>query len=405
MGVPVNITDLSTTAASNSPASSDSIGTSLDDYIRSHAAFIAQLFNTAAIYSATVGGTANAITLTPTPAITAYQAGQQFTFIAGSSNTTATTINISGLGVKNITKNGATALAANDILSGAIVTIEYDGTRFQLVSVNTSNYLAALAEATLASAGTTDLGTAGSNIVKITGTTTITSLGSSAVTTNPIYYVRFTGALILTYNASSLVLPGAANINTVAGDSMIAEYQGSGNWQVLVYQKSTITGSGGAVLATAPTLNQANLVGTTTNDSASAGSVGEYVSSTIVSGSAVSLSNGVAANVTSISLTAGDWDVWIDGYFTGGGTTVFNYGLMSISSTSATLDTTVGKYTYIFGAASGTPFSSLTSQVSNNVGPYRLSLSGTTTIYMVAQAAFTTSTCSAFGIIQARRRR
>lgn len=43
MPVPTSITDLSTTAASNSPAGSEMVFPSLDDYLRAHAAFIAQL--------------------------------------------------------------------------------------------------------------------------------------------------------------------------------------------------------------------------------------------------------------------------------------------------------------------------------------------------------------------------
>jgi predicted nucleic acid-binding protein len=48
---------------------------------------------------------------------------------------------------------------------------------------------------------------------------------------------------------------------------------------------------------------------TQTNDSAAAGKVGEFITSNIVVGSAVALTTGTAANVTSVSLTAGDWDV------------------------------------------------------------------------------------------------
>lgn len=91
------------------------------------------------------------------------------------------------------------------------------------------------AEATLASASTTDLGTAGSNLVAVSGTTNIASLGSSASIGNPLYWVRFEGALTLTYNATSLILPGAANIATAAGDCMLAQYLGSGNWKVRDY--------------------------------------------------------------------------------------------------------------------------------------------------------------------------
>ena len=101
---------------------------------------------------------------------------------------------------------------------------------------------------TLASANTTDLGTAASACVSITGTTTISSFGSSASSANaPIYFVTFTGALTLTYNSVSMILPGAANITTAAGDSLLAEYLGAGNWKVLVYSAATgqplVTGS------------------------------------------------------------------------------------------------------------------------------------------------------------------
>jgi hypothetical protein len=71
--------------------------------------------------------------LTPSPAITAYAAGQQFRFIAGSSNTGAVTVNVSGLGAKSITKNGTAALTVGDIIAGMIVTVTYDGTRFVML--------------------------------------------------------------------------------------------------------------------------------------------------------------------------------------------------------------------------------------------------------------------------------
>lgn len=88
----------------------------------------------------------------------------------------------------------------------------------------------------IASANTTDIGAANSDYVRITGTTTITSLGSTTVRHH--IWVTFTGALILTHNATSLILPGAANITTVAGD--VAEFvrvSGS-NWRCLNYTRA-----------------------------------------------------------------------------------------------------------------------------------------------------------------------
>lgn len=99
---------------------------------RTDAASLANIQDGTGVYVATVGGTADVITITPSPAITAYAAGQTFRFLASGANTTNVTVNANALGAKAITKNGATALVAGDIPSGAMVEITYDGTRFIL---------------------------------------------------------------------------------------------------------------------------------------------------------------------------------------------------------------------------------------------------------------------------------
>lgn len=59
----------------------------------------------------TAGGTANALTLTPSPAITAYATGQSFAFKAGASpNSAATTIAISGLATIAVQFDGAACI-------------------------------------------------------------------------------------------------------------------------------------------------------------------------------------------------------------------------------------------------------------------------------------------------------
>ena len=90
----------------------------------------------------------------------------------------------------------------------------------------------------IASASTCDLGSMNESGLTITGTTTITSFGSSAAV-GELKAVTLGGALTLTYNATSLILPGAADINGGAGDSFIAEYLGSGNWKVLFYTSAS----------------------------------------------------------------------------------------------------------------------------------------------------------------------
>jgi hypothetical protein len=88
----------------------------------------------------------------------------------------------------------------------------------------------------IASASSVDIGAATGNYVKITGTTPITAFASA--TAGRWRWVEFTGALTLTHNATSLILPGGANITTAAGDTALFVSEGSGNWRCLAYQKS-----------------------------------------------------------------------------------------------------------------------------------------------------------------------
>lgn len=110
----------------------------------------------------------------------------------------------------------------------------------QLTTAATATDTAFGAANIIASAATVQLGSAGSRLVQITGTTTITSFGSTgAATTNPNYLVSFAAGLTLTHNGASLILPGGKNIVTAASDTMLVQYLGSGNWQVLAYWRAT----------------------------------------------------------------------------------------------------------------------------------------------------------------------
>jgi len=88
----------------------------------------------------------------------------------------------------------------------------------------------------IASAATCDISTVASMRVSVTGTTTITSLGTGA---NLLKFVTFTGALLLAYNVTTLILPTSANITTAAGDAAIFSSDGSGNWTCLHYQRKS----------------------------------------------------------------------------------------------------------------------------------------------------------------------
>lgn len=95
-----------------------------------------------------------------------------------------------------------------------------------------------VSEVPVASSTTTDIGNGYGPVVKITGTNPITSFGAHY--TGAIF-MRFDNALLLT-NSASLVLPGAANITTVAGDACIAVPIGnpSSGWRVMAYCRMSL---------------------------------------------------------------------------------------------------------------------------------------------------------------------
>jgi hypothetical protein len=138
MAIPARIYDISTTAASNSPAGSDNIGTTLDDYLR-----------------------------------------------------------------------GIQAVVRLDLASKG---------------------------ADIASATTTDIAGTSGFYNDVTGTTTVTGLGTVAAGVHKV--IKFEGALVLTHNATSLILPGATNITTADGDVAWFISEGFGNWRCLSYMKA-----------------------------------------------------------------------------------------------------------------------------------------------------------------------
>ena len=117
----------------------------------------------------------------------------------------------------------------------------------------TPDSLAAIWEqgADVASAGTTSLGEGG--YFNITGTTTITDIDFATDKAGRKAWVKFAGALTLTHNASTLILPTGANITTAAGDTACFVSEGSDVIRCVAYQRASGSalvdatgGSGGA---------------------------------------------------------------------------------------------------------------------------------------------------------------
>lgn len=244
-----------------------------------------------------------------------------------------------------------------------------------------------------------------------TGKTITGGIFSSPTLTTPDIGTPVAGTLT---NCTGLpVATGISGLGT--GVSTFLNTPSSAN---LLSALTTKTGTGSAVFATSPTLTTPNigaatatsvtfspttggLVGTTTNDSASSSTVGEYIEGVVSIGSAGTLTTATARDLIAISLTAGDWDVSMNIVFIAAATTSITQMFGSISLTTATLDQTNGRQGGSFYPAFVPTSTNYAGAYS--IGPVRFSLSSTTSVHMVAWGVFTVAALSAYGIIRARR--
>lgn len=177
----------------------------------------------------TVAGT-NALTGLATPTLGGYAAGAQYSFIAQNTNTAAVTIDIDTLGVKSITKFGTTALAAGDIVAGALTLIEYDGTRFQLINVTNNNFKYISEPTTIsatASTGTINYDVATQSIVyyttAATANWTMNFRASSAATLNSLMSIGQT--ITVTFMATQGATAYYNSAVTIDGTSVTPKWQ------------------------------------------------------------------------------------------------------------------------------------------------------------------------------------
>lgn len=141
-----------------------------------------------------------------------------------------------------------------------------------------------------------------------------------------------------------------------------------------------------------------NLNGATTSTTRAAGKVGERMSSVISSGSAVTCVTATTTNVTSITLTPGNWLVHGKVNFSQSGVTGTDYKYGQ-STTTATLgaDPTYGEIPLITTTITGTLKENIPLQ------SYSVATATTTQVFLVAQATFVAGTVTAFGEIYAVR--
>lgn len=153
----------------------------------------------------------------------------------------------------------------------------------------------------------------------------------------------------------------------------------------------------GILSITGQTRPAGGIRGETSTGNATTGNIGEYLSSPVPLGSAVAVTTTTQTNIASIVLTAGDWDISFDIIYGLTGATS-SYLLSSVSLTSATLDTTVGRY-----CEDSTIRTGITGNFSQSKSTTRFSLSAGGTVYMIAFPIFILGTVIAYGELRARR--
>ena len=105
-----------------------------------------------------------------------------------------------------------------------------------------------------ATSGTTNLALATGNFVHITGTGPISITSFGTLPAGSRFVLCFDIAVTLVYNATTMILPGAANIVTAPGDSVMIISEGGGNWRLIGYFPSAglPVGTVTSVTASAP---------------------------------------------------------------------------------------------------------------------------------------------------------
>lgn len=123
---------------------------------------------------------------------------------------------------------------------------EYEGNPNLVLSNSGSITADAVA---MVSAGTMDIGAQSSHLVDISANNAISSFSTANAGT--IRWLLFSGTPTVNYNATSMILPGSANITAQAGDIAMFRSLGSGNWRCMFWTRrdgtSVATASGSGV--------------------------------------------------------------------------------------------------------------------------------------------------------------
>lgn len=222
-----------------------------DDYVAGSAESGNEVYD---IALTTAGGT-TAYTLTTGLSLGSYASGLAFLIKMNATNTGASTLNVDGLGAKDITKNGSTALSSGDLVSGRIYRVAYDGTRFQVVGV-----IPDAADATITALAGLQTTTVAPLINGLLFGCTLSNNGSDA--TNDIDIAAgscadYTGAQVVTVAALTKQL----DANWAAGTNQGMRYSGAAITNTTYHIWAVWTASGTQDIYADPSADAATVLG------------------------------------------------------------------------------------------------------------------------------------------------
>lgn len=352
--------------------------------------------------------------------------------LAGNAGTPTDTT-VSGdvtIGATGVTAIGSGKVTSTMIVDGTILDADVNASAAlsysKLASLATGHILAGNAgtptdttlggDATIGATGTLTIANLAITNAKIAATTidlTAKVTGTLPATNGGTGFASYTIGDILSASSTT-----ALSKVTVGTSNQLLQGNGVGNLPSWVTVSGDATNSNGAITLASTNANLGNLSkatgvavhGTNTNDSAAAGFVGETLTGTLVRSSATSLTTSTSKTITSISVTAGDWQICGGVQFkTAAGTSVTSlYAAASLTTntlpaadtqfvpTSNEIRADIDEPATVPGSNSDTPLP---------FPCYRASFSGTTNLFLVANATFSVSTMTGYGFIQATRTR
>lgn len=227
-------------------------------------------------------------------------------------------------------------------------------------------------------------------VAKINGTTTL-----------PASFLPALGGDLTGAAGTTTVTVSKINGTTTLGASFLPAFGGDLS-SVAGTTNITVASIGGVAPGPMATATIGQIPGIASNTAAVAGNVGEYLSTSLASGSAFALANNTLTTVISLPLAAGDYDVWGSCFVVLGVITVLKEIQLGVNSSSAALPSAttgrLGQNSLGAGVTGGSDAGTFAP-----VGQILLPAAGTA--YLMTTVQFATSTAGVYGVLQARRRR